>query len=265
MQTDVQDNLDEHDQEMVSKFDTTDQGDKSTQETEDTPTEERPAWLPEKFKTVEDFVKSYEALESKIGQPKEKAEDPKKSPTTDDLKIDQPEDTNKAKEVVEEAGFNYDELATKYMTNGDLDEDDYERLSKAGISKDMVDAYVAGQEALADQYRQSTFAIVGGQEEYTKMIQWAGKNLSKGEIAAFDKIAERGSYEELQMAVQGLNARYRGAVGTKPKLLSGGTSNSSSPFRSTKELTEAMRDPRYQTDSGYRSSVQERLRNSNIL
>jgi len=209
-------------------------------------------------------VKSYEALESKLGQPKEEApKDQKKSPTTEDLKIDQPE--QKAKEAVEEAGISYEELSAKYMEKGDLDEDDYSRLSKAGITKEMVQAYVSGQEALADQYRQATYSIVGGQEEYGKLIKWAGTNLSPAEVKAFDRIAETGSFEELQMAVQGLHARYRGAVGVKPKLISGGTSTSSSPFRSTKELTEAMRDPRYAADPAYRNGVQERLRNSNIL
>ena len=47
----------EHINEMLAKVEGTEQN------------PDRPEWLPEKFKSVEDMAKAYSALESKLGQP----------------------------------------------------------------------------------------------------------------------------------------------------------------------------------------------------
>ena len=48
-----------------------------------------------------------------------------------------------------------------------------------GINKETVDAYISGQEALAQQHNASIVSTVGGQENYNNMVQWAYKIYQK--------------------------------------------------------------------------------------
>ena len=48
--------------------------------------------------------------------------------------------------------------------------------------------------------------IPGGEEEYGNMMQWAGKNLEKGEIEMFDAIMDRGDPLAAFFAVQAPSA-----------------------------------------------------------
>ncbi|CLP71539.1 Uncharacterised protein [Mycobacterium tuberculosis] len=66
------------------------------------------------------------------------------------------------------------------------------------------------------------------------------------------------------MAILGLKARYDAANGSEPTLLGGNAKASEDVFRSTAELTAAMKDPRYKKDPAYREDVKQKLARSNI-
>ena len=96
------------------------------------------------------------------------------------------------------------------------------------------------------------------------MAEWAKVNMSEQEIAAYNKATRNADMAVVENAVLGLAYRYQAAVGKDPKLLGGQTSGSSG-FQSVAQLTEAMKDPRYEKDPAYRKDVQNRLANSNIM
>jgi len=227
---------------------------------------ERPQWLPEKFNTPEDMAKAYGELETKLGKPvEEKAKDssepskdePKKA---DDLSID------KAEQAVESAGLDMTTLQQQYNENGQLDESSYESLQKAGIPKDYVDAFIKGQEAIAQQTSNSIKQEVGGAESYKNMTEWASNNLTEAEQTAYNKAVNGGDIEQTRLAVQGLNSRYKSAEGSDPKLQTGQNPSISnaSGYRSWAEVTAAMNDTRYANDSAYRNDVQAKLKVSNL-
>lgn len=221
--------------------------------------DERPEWLPEKFKTPEDLAKSYAALEKKMSQgtPSEEAAEPTTEiPTTEN-----------AEQAVENAGLDFDALQTEYQANQGLTDDTYESLAKSGIPREVVDSYIAGQEQLASSLRTKTFDSVGGEEAYTSMMEWASTNLNAGEIEAYNNTMNGGNIDQIQMTVQGLKARYTAENGSEPQLISGDTNsaNAGGRFDSVAQLTEAMRDPRYAKDAAFRQSVQNKLANSSIL
>jgi len=250
---------------MVEKVEINEGVTTSEKPEESAPTE-RPQWLPEKFETPEDMAKSYSELETKLGKPmEEKAKDssepskdePKKS---DDLSID------KAEQAVESAGLDMTNLQQQYNENGQLDESSYESLQKAGIPKDYVDAFIKGQEAIAQQTSNSIKQEVGGEESYKNMTEWASNNLTEAEQTAYNKAVNGGDIEQTRLAVQGLNARYKSAEGVEPTLQTGqrpSTSNASG-YRSWAEVTTAMNDTRYANDPAYRNDVQAKLKVSNI-
>ena len=110
-------------------------------------TQEEVAATPEaekilgKFDTQEDLEKAYKELESKIGSPKEET---KEEPT-----LDIPE--GNAEEVVEAAGLDMESLQQEFSDKGELTAESLAKLEKVGINKDIVDSYIQGQQAVAQQ------------------------------------------------------------------------------------------------------------------
>ena len=238
-----------HDAEMIAKVDALD---KSLQEGQQN---QEPPKLAGKFASKEELEKAYLELEKKLGGGKKE-----EAPPVDPSNVDQ----SKAEEIAKDAGLDINQMQQWYAQNGQLSEEHYKALEKSGIPKEIVDQYIAGQEAQAEKYRDSIISKVGGQDNFSAMAEWAKVNMSEQEIAAYNKATSSADMALVENAVLGLAYRYQTAVGKDPKLL-GGQTVGSSGFQSVAQLTEAMKDPRYEKDPAYRKDVQNRLANSNIM
>ena len=117
-------------------------------------------------------------------------------------------------------------------------------------------------EAQADQL----FKMVGGEQVYKDMMDWAGQALIAEEIDMYDAVMAKGDPNSIFFAVQALNNKYTDAVGKDGQMLTGRGSASSadSSFRSQSELVAAMSDSRYDSDPAYRSDVMRKLENSDL-
>ena len=247
----------EHIDAMVAKAD----GDSpQTPDNQESPVDERPEWLPEKFKTPEDMAKSYAALEKKMSGGKDtEAQAAESTPT----EIPTNED---AKAVADNAGLDFDALQVEYGRDGQLSDETYESISKSGIPRDVVDSYIAGQEALATRLRTDMFSSVGGEENYGEMMRWASNNLEKAEVNAYNNVMGTSDPNQIQLAVRGLNAQYQADTGSNPSLISGETTaNAGSKFESVAQVTAAMRDPKYKTDPAFRKTVEAKLARSSVI
>jgi hypothetical protein len=222
----------------------------------------RPDWLPEKFKSAEDMAQAYSELEKKLGSKQE-------DQTTKAEEVNEPTpdaDATEVVDVLDKAGLDFDVFQQEYNENGGLSDDAYKALEESGFPKSLVDSWIAGQEALAQDMTQSVYQTVGGQEQYAEMVQWAAQSLPPAEVEAFNQAIETGDANIVSFAVQGLHARYRSEAGATPKLVKGEASpTSSGAFNSAAELTAAMRDPRYHNDPAYRQTVAEKLARSNVF
>jgi hypothetical protein len=229
------------------------------------PTQSKPEGLPEKFNSVDELVKSYSELEKKLGeqsQPTEKSVDPVSKA---ELKGQPKSDLDIATKAVDSAGLNMDSLAEEYAKDGKLADGSYESLQKAGIPKDYVDRFIAGQQAIADQQSSSVKEMVGGTQAYDTMSEWAGQNLSETEKTAYNSAVNSKDLEAVKLAVVGLKARYSQATGSEPKLVEGKSSASGEQgFQSWAQVTQAMSDPRYAKDVAYQAEVKNKLANSKI-
>jgi hypothetical protein len=227
---------------------------------EENVSQSRPDGLPEKFKSVEDLAKSYTELEKKLGTQEksvdEKSVDEKPAETKSDLEI--------AEKAVETAGLDMDVLAKEYADNGALDEKSYQALEKAGISKQYVDQFIAGQNALAEQQGNEVKSIAGGDESYNEMVNWASNNFNEAEKTAYNNAVNSKDMEVIKLAVTGLKARYEQANGKEPSLVQGKATPTAEPsFQSWAQVTEAMADSRYAKDPAYQAEVKNKLANSN--
>ena len=229
------------------------------------PTQSKPEGLPEKFNSVDELVKSYSELEKKLGeqsQPTEKSVDPVSKA---ELKGQPKSDLDIATKAVDSAGLNMESLSEEYAKEGKLADGSYKSLEKAGIPKDYVDRFIAGQQAIADQQSSSVKEMVGGTQAYDTMSEWAGQNLSETEKTAYNSAVNSKDLEAVKLAVVGLKARYSQATGSEPKLVEGKSSASGEQgFQSWAQVTQAMSDPRYAKDVAYQAEVKNKLANSNI-
>ena len=223
----------------------------------------KPEGLPEKFNSVEDLAKSYAELEKKLGgQSQETKEevDPvaKATPKSDNnLEI--------AEKAVTDAGLDMSSLQAEYAEKGELDTKSYEALEKAGISKEYVDSYIAGQEAIAKTQADEIKSTVGGDETYQEMVDWASKNMTEGEKTAYNKAVNSGDMDTVKLAVNALKGQFERANGVEPKLVEGKAQPSQEQgFLSWAQVTEAMADPRYAKDTAYQNEVKNKLANSNL-
>lgn len=230
---------------------------------------DRPEWLPEKFSSAEEMARSYAELEKKVGQPKEQQEEVGEEVAD---KLEEQEDAveekaEEVKQVMSKLGLNFGEFEREYNDNGELSDKAYKALEDKGLPRSLVDSWIDGQKALSSALDNQVYESVGGQDNYTQMIEWAKTNLSESDIGAFNASVDTGDTSLTRFAVQGLHARYRSAVGNnEPTLMQGETGTTSGgSYKSAAELTAAMRDSRYHSDPAYRDMVAQKLSRSDVF
>ena len=172
-------------------------------------------------------------------------------------------------------------LAGKFKDQGELEKAYLELQTKLGEPRDEVQTTedegepaeqeeeevndAPESEQLTQEQANELYQMVGGEQEYRAMLNWAGTNLSQEEIQMYDAVMETGNPNAIFFAVQALNNQYVDSVGTDGQLLTGrSASDSGSAFRSQQELVAAMSDPRYDRDPAYRQEVMQKLENSDV-
>lgn len=205
--------------------------------------ETRPEWLPEKFKSAEDLAKAYSELEKKASS-----------------------QTNKQEEPQQEQSNSLESFYSEYAETGSLTDKSYADLAKMGLDKNLVDGYIAGQKAIADAEVANIHNSVGGQENYSKIVDWAKSNLNEAEVEAFNATLDNGSVEQVKFAVQAIASRAGITAEPKQEMLKGDTiSVGSDVFQSVAQVTEAISNPKYDKDPAYRKQVEEKLARSSIF
>lgn len=222
---------------------------------------DRPDWLPEKFKSPEDMAKAYAELESRMGR----GEQTEEQQETEELAEQVEQSSSDVAEALDNVGLDFDVFQQEYIENGELSADAYAALDEAGFSRNVVDSWIEGQNALANQIQGDMHNLVGGADEYSNLVSWAAENLPEGEIDAYNAAMDSQDPNMIRFAVQGLYSRYRSEA--EPNLMQGNSAATASGgrFNSNAELTQAMRDPRYANDPAFRQEVADKLSRSSLF
>lgn len=216
--------------------------------------DDRPDWLPEKFKSAQDMAKAYAELEAKLGQPKA------------DNKPTDTANQKQAEEQLQAKGLDFTEFSQEFSAKGELSDDSYKKLQEAGFPKEIVDQYIEGQRARAALYETEVKSLVGGDEGFGEMVEWAKANLQPAEILAYNQAIDSGDLVKAKLAVSGVYQRFQTARGSEPRLLNGGNGGASADvYESVPQLQKDMANPQYKSDPAFRRKVQEKLARSNIL
>lgn len=202
---------------------------------------ERPEWLPDKFASGEDLAKAYRNLEKK--QSSQQAEE-QGLLTQDD----------------------FQKYSDEYQEKGELSDSTYEGLAKRGLSRELVDSYIQGQQMITNQQVQELYQVAGGEENYNSMVNWASQNLNQADLDAFNTAVGDNNLGIAKLAIQGLTTMWQQAggdaeAGNQPKLLQGSTRpTAEGGYGSNYEMMQDMKDPRYKAgDAKFHAMVERRL------
>ena len=209
--------------------------------------------LAGKYKNAEELEKGYLELQQKLSsnQPAEKAEPEQTEESAEPSILDRiwEESTSQEEfspELTEEISkMSSTELANMYL--------DYRQANEgAEPARDF------SQEEI-----QQLQGVVGGQENYTNMIDWAQKSLNETEVNMFDAVMAKGDPLAAFFAVRSLAYAYNDAVGYDGNVVQGkAPKQNTDQFRSQQELIQAMSDSRYENDPAYRQDVMDKLTRS---
>lgn len=207
---------------------------------------ERPDWLPEKFKTPEDLAQAYRQLEQRMGaaEPAPKVEPAQPPPPPGDL-------TQRMTQEFASTGAVGAALRAEF------------RNSYPGLPESYIDNQIAYMRAQNQRASEMATRRLGSPEAVQELMTWAGSRLSHEERQAFNRAAHSEDPHMVQLAIDGLAAKYEHENGRPPRIIAGrrpqAELGNTPPFQSNEEWATARKDPRYKTDSAYRQLVADRL------
>ena len=231
--------------------------------------------LAGKYKDAQELEKAYVELQKKLGEEGDK-DSGETGDTQDNAEVEQQEEATEEEEApqLSEATELITSASDEFSEKGELTPETIEKFS-AMNSKELVEAYMQVQGDLNQQNEAADLTdkaiteikdFAGGEDSYDKMVQWAGQNLDKNYISAFDDIISSGSVDAIKLAVAGLRSEYQNSNGYEGQMYTGKAPKTNNDvFRSQAELVAAMGDKRYDNDPAYRQDVIEKLQRSDNL
>ena len=255
---------------------------------------EQEGLLAGKYKSPKDLEKAYLELQKKQGEESGLGKLDKETETTEESTGISAEDF-----YTEDGSVNYetanqvygDQISKQFKDNnidpfkmneyfmendGQLSDEMYGDLQKAGFNQDMVDSYLKGvresygmaaQEAeapvLSDAEVAEVHSIAGGKQGYEQLMAWASDNISDADAKNFDEVVETGNKAAVTFAVKALFGQYEDAVGRDSNLVTGKAAPADT-YKSMAQVVSDMNDPRYDRDEAFRDDVQAKLARSNL-
>ena len=165
-----------------------------------------------------------------------------------------------------------DDLVEAYKNlqreNARLRDGDDEEEPEAGYESDDDDD--DDEPAISDEdaarIRANVFKQAGSEEKLQTLLGWAGQNLDRGRITAFNETLDTGDEAAIIAQVKGIQYDYMMATGYEPKLTGGrAPTNDVRGFASEAQVIAAMQDPRYGNDPAYVKEVEQRIAVSNVF
>ena len=214
--------------------------------------------LAGKYKNAEELEKGYLELQQKLNT---KEEEPAQEEVEEEESTAEEPEANILDQLWEEAG-----------TEEGYTQESLEKLRKLSVD-DIAQMHLEYRDSVTkEQPQDKDFSeadikelkgVVGGEENYANMIQWAQGSLNEQEVKMFDAVMQKGDPLAAFFAVRSLAYAYNDAVGYDGKLVQGkAPKQNTAQFRSQAEVVAAMGDPRYENDPAYRRDIMEKLERS---
>ena len=212
--------------------------------------------LAGKYKNAEELEKGYLELQQKLSSDKEEAPAAEAEETKEETEAEQTvldriwEEATSREEFSPELTEEISKLSSTDLANMYLD---YRQANEGAEPQE-------GGRDFSEADIKELKGVVGGEENYANMIDWAQKSLNEQEVKMFDAVMQKGDPLAAFFAVRSLAYAYNDAVGYDGNMVQGkAPRQSNDQFRSQQEFVAAMGDPRYEEDPAYRRDIMEKL------
>ena len=227
--------------------------------------------LAGKYKNAQELEKAYIELERKLG---EKSSEDSTEESSDEPQAEDKSDTEDKPNDVNDYTFLDDFYNQASSDKGEVSKEMIEKISQMS-NQDLAKNFLQWRQDAESKYQpipemsdtdvKELKGIVGGDQNYSNMLDWAKSNLQQQEIDMFDSVMSRGDVASAFFAINSLAQRYNDRVGYDGKMLTGNApSTKGDIYRSQAEMVAAMSDPKYDKDPAYRRDVMEKVARSDI-
>ena len=213
--------------------------------------------LAGKYKNAEELEKGYLELQQKLSNNEEEPQE-----EAQEEESESPDEVSVLDRMWEEAisGNDFSEELTKEIQ--DMSPTDLANMY-LDYRQQQEQQPTAGSRDFSTEEITQLKSIVGGDKNYTNMIDWAQKSLNEQEVKMFDAVMQKGDPLSAFFAVRSLAYAYNDAIGYDGNMVQGkAPRQSNDQFRSQQEVVRAMGDPRYEDDPAYRREVMDKLERS---
>lgn len=172
----------------------------------------------------------------------------------------QPKPKEPPKAPEEAPKLNVNEMIAKQIA-GKLSDADVAALEKAGLSKEQLGVLAEAHRTVQVKNNQTLYELVGGEESYAGLKEFAMDNLSDSEIDGFNQALRSGNMKIAEMAVLGLKAmaeRNRSKEPSKRLSTDGSSNNSESAYESQEALIKDLNNKKYDRDPAFTEMVNKR-------
>lgn len=192
------------------------------------------------------FYKNLEAGKVIVGE--QQTTTPKQEGAQMDLTINKPAVT-------------LDTAKSEIQATGEISKETYAELSKT-YPKDALDLSITSLKSAKTSAETTVYETVGGKDNYSQMAEWAKTGLSAEELSQYNEAVSSGNPFIQKAAVQTLQNAFTKANGTGGERIQGDLSGdlNTNGYKNHREMVDAMKDPKYNTDSAYRSEVEAKAK-----
>lgn len=160
-----------------------------------------------------------------------------------------------------------DAIEAEYEADGKLSEGSYQALEKAGFTRNFIDSYIQGQEAVAEQFVNKVVEYAGGQEKFQRII----KHMETSSPDAVESLMDAIERQDLKavrsminLGIQGRTAKLgKAPERTATKKAAATPQVRQAPkaegYTSTAEMVKDMSSAAYRNDPAFRAKVEQRV------
>lgn len=159
-----------------------------------------------------------------------------------------------------------EDASAEYAEKGELSDETFASLDKAGISKEMVNAYIAGQTAIVSSLQEAAYGPFEGAEGYDAAANWAAEKFTDDEVKALDVQLLSNNPAIVAQGAKALAARYAAEADVEPNTIrgDGNTNAAGGKYLSSREMMKDMNSAKYRTSEAFRNEVAQKLARSSL-
>ncbi len=229
------------------------------------PSEQQEFKMPDKFegKSAEDIAKAYVELEKfKAKQAEEK-----------EVVQESQEEKPKGEETSDTTEFN--KYVESFEKNGELSEEDYAELEKAGYNKEVVDKEIDNYKQIKEfneykaekQLNELIEPLGGGKDKFKEVAVWANESKTPEEVKAFNEALASVSKVAQQAMLKGLYSEYDAAGKEEGQVLhtNSGISRPTEGYKTQEAFFKDRDSEEYENNPKFRAAVEAKMAKSGDL